>query len=236
MLFKTQGIVLNFIKYRETSIIVKIFTEEFGLQSYIVNSVRTKNAKTGIALYQPLTLVDLVVYHKSKKSINRISEIKCNNPFKSIPYDIKKTSIALFITEIINKTVKIESANKQKFEFLYDSVKILDELEINSENFPILFLIKLSKYLGFAPQSAQLIISQIQSSTNISVNNDMKIDYDSNLTKTINDYLYADYQDVIKSNHVIRRKILDFFLLFYSIHIENLREIRSLRVLREVLT
>ena len=83
MLQKTRGIALSFIKYRDTSIIAKIFTEEFGMQSYIVNGVRSKSAKTKIALFQPLTLLELVVYHNKKKEIHRISEIKCFRNFHS---------------------------------------------------------------------------------------------------------------------------------------------------------
>lgn len=235
MLFKTRGIVLNFIKYRETSIIVKIFTEKFGLQTYIVNSVRTKKSKSGIALYQPLTLLDLVVYHKNKNNINRISEIKCNNPFRSIPYDIIKTSIALFITEILNKTIKIESPHKQKFDFLHSSIIILDELETNFENFHIIFLIQLSKHLGFAPQSAHEIIKQIRSLDKQNTGNNIPVRNDSDLIKIINNYLSSGYQDEIKSNHLVRRNILNLLLKFYSIHIENIGEIKSLHVLREVL-
>ena len=93
MLQKTRGLVLSHIRYQETSIIVKIYTEELGLQSYIVNSVRTKSSKTNkIALFQPLTLLDLVVYYNEKKSINRISEQKCNYPFSSIPFNIVKST------------------------------------------------------------------------------------------------------------------------------------------------
>ena len=76
MLYKTRGIALSYIRYKESSIIARIFTETFGMQSYIVNGIRSKNAKTKIALFQPLTILDLVVYNNKKKDINRISERK----------------------------------------------------------------------------------------------------------------------------------------------------------------
>jgi DNA repair protein RecO (recombination protein O) len=106
MLYKTRGIVLSHIKYKETSIIARIFTDAFGSQSYIVNGVRSTNARTKIGLFQPLTLLDLVVYHNSKKEINRISELKPGFTFHSIPFNIKKMAIALFITELLGKTLK----------------------------------------------------------------------------------------------------------------------------------
>ena len=109
MLHKTRGVVFRFTKYGETSIIVTLFTELFGLQSYIVNGVRSKSGKNKIALFQPLTLLDLVVYHREHANLNRIKEVKCLYPFQSIPTDIKKSALAIFIIEVINKTVKEES-------------------------------------------------------------------------------------------------------------------------------
>ena len=106
MLHKTKGIVLHFIRYSDTSIIAKIYTEAFGLQSYIVNGVRSKSAKNKIALFQPLTLLDLVVYHKENSTLQRISEMRCAEPYQSIPFKVHKSSIALFTAEILQKTLK----------------------------------------------------------------------------------------------------------------------------------
>src|SRR3954469_12504744 len=109
MLHKTRGVVFRFTKYGETSIIVNIFTELFGLQSYIVNGVRSKSAKNKIALFQPLTLLDLVVYHRENANILRIKEVKCLRAYQDLTSDIKKSSIAMFINEILNKAVKDQS-------------------------------------------------------------------------------------------------------------------------------
>src|SRR5436190_7926757 len=129
MLVKTRGIVLNFIKCRETSIIVRIYTEQLGLQTYIVNSVRKKGPATRIALFQPLTLLDMVVYNSGSGGISRISEYKCSYPFRSVLYDIRKSSVALFLSEIISLTVKEEEENPPLFNFLYQSIIAFDQLE-----------------------------------------------------------------------------------------------------------
>src|SRR4051812_2313610 len=122
MIHKTRGIVFRFTKYGETSIIVTIFTEEFGLQSYIVNGVRSKSSKNKIALYQPLTLLNLVVYHRERANIERIKEIQCFHPYQTLTVDVKKSTIAMFITELLNKTVKEESHVQDLFDFLADSL------------------------------------------------------------------------------------------------------------------
>src|SRR5687768_16731291 len=106
MLHKTRGIVFRFTKYGETSIIVNIFTELFGIQSYIVNGVRSKSAKNRIALFQPMTLLDLVVYYRENASIKRIKEIKCLHPYQTVTTDVRKSAVAMFINEVLNKTVK----------------------------------------------------------------------------------------------------------------------------------
>ncbi|MDP5140324.1 MAG: DNA repair protein RecO, partial [Spirosomaceae bacterium] len=133
MLHKTRGIIINFIAYRETSIITKVYTEEFGIQTYIENGVRSSRGRNRMALFQPATLLDLVVYMNPKKDIQRISEIKCNNPYQTLPYDVLKSSIALFMTEILHKTLKEESENKPLFNFLNQTLIDLDESKVGFE-------------------------------------------------------------------------------------------------------
>ncbi len=126
MLHKTQGVVFRFTNYSETSIIVNIFTSAFGLQSYIVNGARGKSGKGKIALYQPLTLLDLIVYHRENASILRIKEVKCLHPYQSITSDFHKSTIALFLNEIVNKTIKDQSHAKELCDFLIQSFTHFD--------------------------------------------------------------------------------------------------------------
>ncbi|MEQ8425517.1 MAG: DNA repair protein RecO, partial [Cyclobacteriaceae bacterium] len=150
MLHKTKGIVFRFTPYGETSIIVNIFTEAFGLQSYIVNSVRSKTGKAKIAIYQPLTLLDLVVYHKENAGILRIKEATCAYPYQHLQSDSIKSCIGLFVCEVLNKTVKEQVHAAELCQFIYDSLVVLDRM-LRPENFHLRFLIKLTKYLGFGP-------------------------------------------------------------------------------------
>ena len=124
MLHKTKGIVFRFTPYGETSIIVNIFTDAFGLQTYIVNSVRSKSSKSKIALYQPLTLLDLIVYHKENANILRIKEATCSYSYHHLLSDPKKSCIGLFINEVLNKTVKEQSHAAEICHFIYDSLVI----------------------------------------------------------------------------------------------------------------
>lgn len=220
MLHKTRGVVFRFTKYGETSIIVTVFTELFGLQSYIVNGVRSKSGRNKIALFQPLTLLDLVVYHRANANINRIKEVKCLHPYQSIFADIKKSTLSMFLTEVINKTVREESHAQELCEFFITSFVTLDQIDRNIENFHLIFLIKLSRYLGFGAHN----INEVLGARMTSGENE----------KILTEVIKSEYLDLTVIKNQQRREILDLILNFYADHIENLGEFKSIQVLREI--
>ena len=219
MLHKTSGIVFKYFKYRDTSIIVKIFTEAFGLQTYIVNGVRTKSSKGKIALYQPLTLLDMVVYYKESVEINRISEVKCRSPFQSLSTDIRKTTIAMFLAEILYKTVKEEGEVKELFNFIFHSIEILDHLPGDYENFHLQFLLKLTKYLGFGVETSDHFFDSFPEED----------------AEPVRQLLKNPYEHHVKIANNMRRILLNHLIKFYQTHIDTLKEIKSVKVLQEVL-
>ena len=221
MLHKTRGIVFRFVKYGETSIIASIFTELFGLQSYIVNGIRSKSAKNRIALYQPLTLLDLVVYHREHANINRVSEVKCLYPYQTIPTNINKATIAMFIAEVLNKTIKEESHAQELSDFLIGSLISFDQIEGRTANFHLVFLLRLARFLGFGAQHA----NEVLGTRTTSAENE----------HILSQLLSAEYFDQIEMQNSSRREILDLIIKFFADHIENLGEIKSIQVLREVL-
>lgn len=228
MLHHTQGIVLSFIKYRESSIIVKIYTEKFGLQSYIVNSVRSAKSKGKIALYQPLTLIDLVVYKKPSANLNRISEIRCSYPFKTIPFLPYKTSIAIFLSEVLCKSIHEDSEDHLLFDFLFQSIKELDLLEKDFENFHLQFLMQFSGFLGFKPTSFAEVVNEIKSYKTFTELKTEEI-------LLFNALLKSNYADKIKIPYALRKTILEILMTFYQIHINHWGELKSLEVLKEVM-
>jgi DNA repair protein RecO (recombination protein O) len=225
MLHKTKGIVIGYIPYRETSIIAKLYTENFGIQSYIENGVRTAKGKNKIALFQPMTLLDLVVYHNDKKDLHRISEIKCLSPLTSIPYDIKKSSIAIFLNEVLNKTLKEHIDNESMFFFLYQAILTLDEMEKGIDSFHLVFLAKYSIYLGFAPKDSAEIELQFKEYG-------IQIPVEKETQKYLDMLFKFDFSDELAVNKVFRNHLLDVLLAFYRIHQEEFGELKSLQVLR----
>ena len=118
MLIKTKGIVLKAIKYGETSLIVDIYTEEKGLRKYIVSGVRKQKAKISAGLLQVMSSVEIIAYEKEGKGLNRLKEIRASHIYQSIPMEIRKGAVGLFIAEIAQKTLKEAESNKPLFDFL----------------------------------------------------------------------------------------------------------------------
>ena len=221
MLQKTRGIVFRFVRFGETSIIVTIFTEHYGLRSYIVNGVRKQSAKSKIALYQPLTLLDLVVYHKENADILRIKEAHCCYFYKTLASDLKKSSIMMFLTEIVNKAVKEQSHPEEIFEFLYDSLTTLDQMESRYENFHLIFLLQLARHLGFGTDHVEELLNQ----------HSLSIQEEEALQKM----MMCDYQQPIDLTLEHRRSLLYIILRYYKDHLDHIGELRSILVLQEVL-
>ena len=231
MLFKSRAIVLNFIKYRETSIITNIYTEAFGLRSYIVNSVRSKQSKKGkIALFQPLSLLDLVIYEKKTTGLQRISEASCLHPLKTIPFDVKKSAIALFLTEILHKCLKQEDQEIRLFGFLFDSVCELDLAEKKFENFHLHFLVTLAMHLGFAPSSSKYFIDQLSHYIN-----QKDFAETENIDKILSDLLVRSNSTSLDISNSQRQQILDLLLSFYQLQLPGMGNIKSVKVLHEVM-
>lgn len=228
MLNKTKGIVIQYMKYRESSLLVTIYTAEFGISSYVENGVRSAKAKHKIALFQPLTLLDLEVYHKPGKGLHRISEAKCYYPYRKIPFDIASSSIALFLTEVLSKVLREEEANPILFGFLEESFQILDQGRGHLENFHLQFLWRLSEFLGFHAGQVGEFLEQLREAGVPGMG-----DLDATAVQALFD---SDYGDGIGINRVQRAAILRALIYYYGLHMESFGELRSLQVLQEVLS
>ncbi len=235
MLIKTRGIVLNYIKYRESSIIARIYTGQLGLQSYIINGVRKQGKGSRIALFQPFTLLDMVVYTSRQGGLTRISEYKCAQPFVSIPFDIRKSSIVLFLSEMVTRTVKEEEENPPLFDFLYQAILSFDELDEGFENFHLVFLLQLSHHLGFGPTSGKEIVEQVAFSANAQSASAAPTVLALQAYETYFDELLHDPARTTIPNGRVRRELLSVLVRYYQLHVDRLGEIKSLAILSEVL-
>ena len=220
MVSKTNGIVLNYIKYKETSIISKIYTKKFGLKSYLINGVRTKKGKFNISSFQPLSLLELVVYENKSSEIGRIKELKFDKIYFTNHHVQKKISICLFISEVLLKLITFQVPDKNQFNFVRNSLIELDKIIDNYENFHIIFLIKFSKYLGFE-------ISNISDFSNIKFESQLVISF-------LSEIIISEYSSNIKSTSSVRNKALEIIIVYFREKTELNINFNSNRILKNI--
>ncbi|WP_316769066.1 DNA repair protein RecO [Pedobacter frigiditerrae] len=241
MLHKTRGIVLKTTLYSESSVVVQVFTDKFGIQSYLINGVKKPKAKIPMNILQPLHLLDMVVYHKMNTQIQRIAEARPSPVFRSIPYHVIKNTIVQFLNEVLYKSIRQQNADENLFDFIYNAISWFDETDEPSVNFHLAFLLKLSRFLGFAPHSQ--------------TRNDQKYfdlqEGDFTSVMPIHPY-FMDKVDAdwflllfntpfekifeIKLDNITRRFLLDKILVYYTLHTASFGQIKSHQVLEDVLS
>jgi DNA repair protein RecO (recombination protein O) len=153
MLTKTKGIVLHSLKYSENSIIIKMYTDTLGLQSFIIKSVRGKKSRMKAGNFQPLSMLDIIVYQGKNQSMHHIKEITSCSQYEQIPYDIKKSAVAFFIAELLYKSLREDSPNQQLYNFITETIILLDKTAERISDFHLIFMTELSKHLGFFPRN-----------------------------------------------------------------------------------
>lgn len=241
MLHKTRGIVLKTTLYSESSVVVQMFTEKFGMQSYLINGVKKPKAKIKMNMLQPLHLVDMVVYHKVNSSIQRISELRPSPIFRSIPYDILKSTMAMFLNEVLYKSIRQQMTDEYLFDFIFNAVCWFDESAGINVNFHLAFLLKLSRYLGFAPNTEtkndqnyfDLQEGEFKSLPPVHPHFMEKED----ALPFISLYILPFEKIIeIKLDNKTRRRIIDKILIYYTLHTASFGEIRSHQVLEDILS
>lgn len=239
MLVTTEGIVLHFIKYGESSVISTVYTRDFGRQSYMINAALGKKAKNRANLLQPLFCIDLVAYQKHSGELHRLKEMKANQVYQSIPYEITKSAVAIFLAEILYKAISEHESNPEMYDFIKNSITYFDLMETGASNFHLWFLLKLTEYLGFLPQTQKAGFENwFDMKTGAVVHFQPSHPFYGN--KEITPFLIelSDLKIQYLANFRITRKIRDGLLSvltdYYHLHFNDLGEIKSLNVLREV--
>ena len=243
MTHKTKGIVLRTIKYGETSVVVTILTELFGVQTYMVNGVRTsKKASAKANYFQPAAVLDLVVYHSDNKSMQRIKEFSWAFLFDTVLTDVIKNSIASYMVELMQKSLKQPEANTDLFHFCEDALMQLDKSSKKvAANFPLFFALHLAYFLGF-----RITDNYDEENTFLDLEEGVFIDYQpihphfisdepavltSQLLKVMQPYELEDFN----LHHLVRRQLLLSYQDYYALHISEFGQMKTLMVLHEVL-
>jgi DNA repair protein RecO (recombination protein O) len=242
--FKTKGIVLRTVKYGETSIIASVYTELFGIQSYIAKGIRqsSKYGSPKASYFQPAAMLQMEVYHNELKNLQFIREYQWSYLYEHIFFDVVKNAVAMYIVELLQRSLKQPESNPELFDLIEDTLKQLDEgNETLTANLPLHFTLHLSGKLGFQLQgefnthTPVLDLKEGSFAADIPGHIYYVTGKLSEITSRLNSTnLYSDLE-IIHLNRNIRRELLDAYKEYLSLHIEDFGELRSLHVLKEVL-
>lgn len=240
MLKKVEGIILKAIKYSETSVICDAYTSEFGLRTYIINGVRKKNSKISPALVQPMSLVEMIVYHHEEKDINRIKEIKPSYMYQQLPFEVARGAIGLFVAEVAQKTLREPEPNPALFDFLKACYQKLDQTDEKIANFPTWFLVKLSTYLGLFSVANELsedcVFDYSEGKILLEIPSGHHYYFSPQNTHLLAAFLELDFETSarLELNNQDRRDFMNDMLRYYQYHIDNFGTLNSIVVLQTV--
>ena len=235
MLIKTKAIVLSSLKYQEKSLIVKCFTESDGLKSYFVPSAYSnKKVIQKIAYFQPLTIIEIEANHKNKGTLEHFKEIRLAHSYYSINTDIVKSTIVIFLSEILHHAIKEEEKNQSLFSFLETALLWFDTHQ-ETTNFHLILMMEVTKYLGFYPDVTELdfpyfdikegYFTPFQSINSLT-------EHETHLFKRLLQLKFDSDQKIFAG--IERQLLLKILLDFYTLHLDGFKKPKSLDVLKEV--
>lgn len=237
MLIATKALVISSLKYAEADLIVKCFTENHGLKSYLLrNILKSKKGKLRASMFQPLTQLEIVANHRDKNTLESIREAKIIHPYQTVQTDIYKASMVFFLSEVLRNSIQEEEKNSDLYHFLETSFTWLDTAP-EFANFHLLFLVKLTRFLGFYPHNSNVnhpCFNLLEGVFQQEETNKYCIGQaSSSLLKTM---LTLDFENssTVKLNQAKRVNFLEILLLYYELHLQGFRKPKSLEVLNQV--
>ena len=241
MIHQSKGIVLRSVKYGETSLVVSMFTELFGIQSYLVNGVRS--AKHNRSNYfQPSAILDMQVYHRELKNLQRIKEFQWSYLYNTLLSDVTKNAVALFMIELLHHSLKQPEPNPELFAFAEDAFIQLDKSPPGvAANFPLYFAVHLAQFFGFqfydqhSESNSILDLQEGRFSPEIPPHKFYLDGQEALVTSELLRTMHPEELAQLKLNKMIRRKLLLAYQSYYAYHIQDFGEMRTLLVLQDIL-
>jgi len=235
MIVKVKALVLRCIKFQDTSLIIKCYTEQ-GLKSYLLKGILgSKKSPLKIGYFQPLNLLELVANHNDKRTLNSIREVKIAYSYRGISSDVVKQSIVLFLADVLNTSLQEEEVNKNLFKFLETSFQYLDN---HSEiaNFHLVFLLKLTKYLGFYPQIKNSDYPYFNLQEGLFENQSLFNSIQGEKKDLFKNLLATNFENMqmLKLDKTQRQLLLSILINYYELHVSGFKKLNSLPILQAV--
>ena len=239
MIEKTKGIVLHQIKYTDSGIIAQLYTRKYGRRSFLIRGVRNKKAGRHAVFLQPMFILDLIAYNKESRSLQTMREYSVSYTPADIHSNIKKSSVAIFLGEVLTSVLLEESPNEELFDFIEESVMYFDRCTEGYANFHIAFLAGLSSYLGFEPAKKISANDHFFDMLNgiFVPTPPLNGSYaNREVSQVLSLFFSSSYEQIkdIPLTGSFRNEVLETLVNYYSLHLPGLKKIRSLEVLKEV--
>ncbi|ARV15576.1 DNA repair protein RecO [Polaribacter sp. SA4-12] len=233
----TKAIVLSSLKYSDSSLIVKCYTQEEGLKSYLIRGIlKAKKGGLKVAYFQPLTQLNIVASHNNKGTLNSIKEVQISNPYKTVYKDIIKQSVVMFLSEVLSYSIKEEEENSQLFDYLETGLIWLD-LHDKIANFHLLFLLNLTRFLGFYPDLSEKdkLGFDLVEGNFTDVTSQKNIIYGNNYYqfKKLLGINFDSIENVSFNKHE-RQVVLKIIIRYFELHLDGFKKPKSLQILETV--
>jgi len=238
MIVSTKAIVLSKIKYKDHDLIIKCYTQNFGVISYLVkHALKTRKGKFKSAYFQPLSLLEIEADHKENRSLQYLRDIKLHVYYNSLHTNVIKSTIAMFLSEVLSSILIEEEQNETLYSFLETTMIWFDETKTNT-NFHLLFLTQLTKYLGFYPESFKTTTHKyfnLEEGKFQSTKTNMYCITGDNLT-ILKKFLGIKFDDSksLEITSAQKRDFLSMILLYFKLHLDGFKDPRSISILNQV--
>jgi DNA repair protein RecO (recombination protein O) len=237
MLTKTQAIVLHSLKYGESRLIVDMFTRTFGRQSFIVSIPKTSKGKIKKQFFQPLTLLEIETDIRPKLQLQKLNDVRLLTPFSSIPFEPDKLAISLFVAEFLYYALRSEQRNELLYDYLEYSIMWLDGQQVNFANFHIVFLLRLTRFLGFYPNMDDyedgdyFDLRESEFMRNPPVHRDFLHPEEAQKVQLM---MRMDFptMHLFRMSHDDRNRLLEISIKYYRLHLPDFPEMKSIEVLQ----
>jgi DNA repair protein RecO (recombination protein O) len=240
MLQKMSGIVLHSLKYNDASLIVDIYTNLHGRASFIVPLPRSRKSAVKSVLFQPLAVVEFEADMRAGGGLTRVRDAKISVPFNSIPFDPVKSAIALFLAEFLYRALREEEENAPLFAYLVNSLTWLDECDAKFANFHLVFLMRMSRFLGFYPNWESYTDGDLFDLQNAVFVSEAPLTHhfyiDAEETRALRQLMRMNYENMslFVMNRQQRQRCLTIVMDYYRLHLPDFPQLKSLDVLQEL--
>lgn len=236
---KTQGVVLRSLKYGDNAWIVDIYTAVRGTVSFMVKIPHSRRSPLKSVLFRPLSILELVFDYRQKASLQRLSDVRWAYTYASLPYEPYKASIALFLAEFLCRVLKHEAENGPLFSYILYSLQWLDASGRAFSNFHLVFITRLTRFLGFYPNVEAWQEGDwfdMQNACFVHTRPAHAACLEPREAALIPLFMRMNYDSMrfFAMNRQERERFLEVLNAYYRIHVPEFPELKSLDVLKEV--